>query len=154
MYLETVAPLQPDNETLSRGSFCAFLEGTPQLSHSQKLMYSLQYDMAGQLGLQDQGGSILLGIPSLLGVNTVLLGPSALGLRLRVFVPVPVGVVARLALQQQELAVVGQRHVLHQLGQSFWVLAGGTHSTCFNPSSRRPTRLQYRSEFRYSHLWT
>lgn len=47
-----------------------------------------------------------------------------LGLRLQVFVPVSVGVIARLALQQQELAIVGQRHVLHQLGQSFWVLRG------------------------------
>lgn len=46
-----------------------------------------------------------------------------LGLRLRqVFLSVTVGGVACLGLQQQELAIVGQRHVLHQLGQGLWIL--------------------------------
>lgn len=46
-----------------------------------------------------------------------------LGLRLRqFFLPSPVGGVASFRLQQQELAIIGQWHVLHQLGQSLWVL--------------------------------
>lgn len=46
-----------------------------------------------------------------------------LGLWLRqLFFSSPVGGVASLCLQQQELAIVGQRHVLHQLSQSLWVL--------------------------------
>lgn len=59
-----------------------------------------------------------------------------LGLRLQVFMSVSVGVITRLALQQEELAIIGQRHVLHQLGQSFRILRRETHNICFNSSSR------------------
>lgn len=76
-----------------------------------------------ELGLQGQDGSI---IPSLLGKYHGFRSKLALGLRLKVFTAVSVGVITRLTLQQQELAIVGQRHVLHQLGQSFWVLTGET----------------------------
>lgn len=91
--------------------------------------------MVAELGLQGQNASIILRIPSLLGKYHGFRPKGVLGLRLQVFVPVSVGVITRLALQQKELAIVGQRHVLHQLGQSFWVLIRETHNICCNSSS-------------------
>lgn len=44
------------------------------------------------------------------------------GFRFEVFLSATVRRVPTLALQQEELAVVGERHRLHQLGQCLWVL--------------------------------
>lgn len=48
-------------------------------------------------------------------------GRDVSGLRLKILLACST-VCCRLGLEKQKLAVIGQRHVLHQLGQSFWIL--------------------------------